>query len=155
MNKRTKDFIVSIAMLGGFTLVFVVFIFAFTSNPKTMATADSVWSVLENKGYTPMDSTQEYIDKWNSTAKKVTKVITMQDGDVHFNFFVFPDNETTQQVRREYMSYIQTNRYGVPHIEFSEGQSNYMIYTLIAKGSENAYHCRNYSLRHSNSICFS
>lgn len=58
----------------------------------------------------------------------------MIDGDINFNFFVFSDNETTEQVRKECVSYIMTYRYGVPKIETKEGARNYMIYTLKAKG---------------------
>lgn len=131
MNKRTKDFIISMVMLGGFALVCVAFIGIFSGSPKAVATADSVWNILENNGYKPIDSTEQYKEKWNSG---VTKVVSMTDDDVNFNFFVFSDDKTAKQARAEYISYIRWNRYDVMHTKFNEGRSNYMIYTLMANG---------------------
>lgn len=130
-NQRTKDFIISMAMIGGFVLAVVVFIGIFSGTPKTMATAESVWSILENNGFEPFDSTEEYKEKWNNG---VIKVVSMTDDDVNFNFFVFSDDETADQARGEYISYIRWNRYGVPNIEIGEGARNYIIYTLTANG---------------------
>lgn len=131
MNKRTKDFIISMVMLGGFALACVAFIGIFSGSPKAVATADSVWSILESNGYKPIDSTEQYKEKWNSS---VTKVVSMTDDDVNFNFFVFSDDKTAEQARKEYISYIRWNRYDVMHTKFNEGRSNYMIYTLMANG---------------------
>lgn len=126
-NQRKKDFIISMAMIGGFVLAFVAFIGIFSGTPKTPATADSVWTILENNGYEPIDSTEEYKEKWYSG---VTKVVSMTDDDVNFNFFVFSDDETADQARGEYISYIRWNRYGVPNIEISEaGKELYDLYS--------------------------
>lgn len=133
MNTKAKDFFLAV-MLGGFVLICVVLVYGITHNPKTVATADSVWSVLENNGYEPIDSTQEYKDQWADNSGRVSKAVTAIDGDINFNFFVFSDDEMAEKARGEYMSYIRWHRYDAVNVETGKYASNYSIYTIEADG---------------------
>lgn len=111
-------------------ILFVVFT---KGHPKTPATAEQVFRTLESNGLTGADLTNDYREKWNigSTLKNA---IGCEENDIRFDFFIFDGENSAEGIRKKYQSYIRENRYAIPNIEVSEGATNYMLYTIKAKG---------------------
>lgn len=102
--------------------------------PKTPATAQQVWDVCTTQGYQPYDTTQDYCQAWEADAV-LTKAVTIQKDNIHFNFFTLDSDKSALRLQQQYVSYIRLNRYSTPNVEFEERMANYSIYTL--KANEN------------------
>lgn len=120
--------IIVVVMLAA--ILIVVFI---NGQPKTPATAEQVHDVLANKGYTAVDLTDDY-RKELGVGDKLINAVSAEVDDIRFVFFVFDSDESAEAVRKQYQSFINTNRYAAQNIEISEGATNFMKYTIIAKG---------------------
>lgn len=116
------------------TLLAVILIVVFTKgHPKTPATVENVFNVIESNGFVGANITGDYQKKWDM-GNELQNAIAFEDGDIRFDFFEFDSNETAEHIRKQYRSYIRENRYYNPNIEVSEGAANYMLYTIKANG---------------------
>lgn len=126
--------LIKVSIAVGALIGIIVIVFSITNNPKTPATADQVWTILETQGFEPADTTQLYKDEWGNIGNSLSEVVSMESGDIRFDFFVFNNTENAEVIRKRYQSYIRDNRYHIPNVKVSEGAANYMIYTLKANG---------------------
>lgn len=114
-------------------LVVVLFIVFTKGHPKTPATAEQVFSTLENNGFAAVDLTSTYQEKWNMDSV-LKNAVVCEENDLRFDFFVFDSEQSADHIRKKYQTYIRENRYANPNIEISEGATNYNLYTIKAKG---------------------
>lgn len=126
--------VIKLSIALGVLIGIIVIIFSLTNNPKTPATAEQVWNIIETQGFEPVDTTQLYKDDWGENGNILLQAVGMQIDDISFNFFVFDSDKSADYVRGLYRTYIRDNRYSIPNVEISEGMANYMIYTLKANG---------------------
>ena len=112
--------------------VFLIVVFT-KGHPKTPATVAQVSSALEKNGFDAVDLTNDYQEKWNMDSVLKNAVVCEED-DLRFDFFVFDSEQNADYVRVKYQTHIRENRYANPNIEISEGATNYMLYTIKAKG---------------------
>lgn len=112
--------------------VFLIIVFT-KGHPKTPATAEQVSSALEKNGFDTVDLTNDYQEKWNMDSA-LKNAVVCEEGDLRFDFFVFDSEENADYVRVKYQTHIRENRYANPNVEISEGATNYMLYTIKAKG---------------------
>lgn len=132
-NSMIKNIIKAAIAFG--TLIGIIMIFiSIINNPKTPVTAEQVWDILVAQGFEPVDTTQIYKDDWGANGNILKKSVSAQADDISFNFFVFDSDKSAEYVRTLYLNYIRDNRYSIPNVEFTEGNSNYLIYTLKANG---------------------
>ncbi len=136
MNKRNLKFIIFpiivVLLLG--TIYAVIFS---RWKDKTPATYEQVWSVLEENGYAPTDTTEHFINNWkeqNTLKGVLNKAVTVQQDDIRFDYYMFDSKSTADYYRGLYISYTRSNRYDVKNVEFSERLANYTIYTIKAAG---------------------
>ena len=131
---RIKGFIfllAAFALIGGLALLINQMA---NGHPKSTASPEQVWEVLEDQGYDPFDSLQPYKEKWTSIKDKINTAITVQKDDLQFNFFVFDSKETAEFVWGHCYSYIRWNRYDSTNLETWDTAANYHIYTITAAG---------------------
>lgn len=136
MNKRNLNLIIFpiivVLLLG--TIYAVIFS---KWKVKTPATYEQVWDVLEDNGYTPIDSTEHFRENWkeqNASKGVLNKAVTVQEDDIRFDYYIFDSDSTADYYRGLYVSYTRSNRYDVKNVEFSERLANYTIYTIKAAG---------------------
>lgn len=130
MSKNFLKLVIAFGILLGIILI----VWSITNHPKTPATAEQVWNILEAQGFEPVDTTQSYIEEWGENSSMLQQAIGTETEDIHFEFFVFDNDKSAEYVRGVYQTWIRDNRYYIPNVEMKEGMANYMIYTLEANG---------------------
>lgn len=112
-------------------ILFFVIMFAVTcTGPKEVATAEQVWSAIEQAGYQPVDATELYREDMPS----LVQCIAFEKDDEYFNFYVFKEQSNAEAFYAAAHSHIYINFYKYPNVEHISRQSNYCIYTLTASG---------------------
>ena len=127
MNKR-----ISIGILFPIAVVtaLVVIIAVLYTGPKDVATADQVWSAIEQAGYQPVDATQLYTEDMPN----LIQCIAFERDDEYFNFYIFKEDSNARALYSDISSYIYTNFYSYPYSKHESYQYNYHINTLTASG---------------------
>lgn len=114
----------------------VIFLmFSLINSPKTPATAKQVENVLKEQGFELIDTTKTHREQLGENmGYTLTSSTSVFADDIEFIFYVFTDDNSAEKIRGVLQSWIWENRFSVPNIEFSEGQANYVAYTLKANG---------------------
>ena len=127
-NKRhfRKEMLIPIVVI-----LFFVIMFAVTcTGPKEVATAEQVWSAIEQAGYQPVDATELYREDMPS----LVQCIAFEKDDEYFNFYIFKEKQNAMDLYGHIASHINTHFYSLPYSKHTSAQSNYCIYTLTASG---------------------
>lgn len=118
------------AVCIAFLVVFLIFAWT-VSTPKPEATIEQVDEAISKCGYQVLDRTNAYMQQNTSLEKAIGFV---QD-DIHFNFFIFDNRKSAENVYREGRSELVRNyKREFPMIETSTTRANLAIYTLDSKG---------------------
>lgn len=128
MPKHLSSRTALIIILVGSALVWIPILLHMTG-PKEVATAEQVWSAIQQAGYQPVDATELYTEDMPG----LIQCIAFEKDDEYFNFYVFNDKSSARDLFRHISSYIYINFYNYPYAEHESYQSNYHIYTLTAK----------------------
>lgn len=112
-------------------ILFFVIMFAVTcTGPKEVATAEQVWSAIEQAGYQPVDATELYCEDMPG----LVQCIAFEKDDEYFNFYVFKEQSEARELFGQIASHIYINFYSLPYSEHDSYQANYHVYTLTASG---------------------
>lgn len=124
--------LVTVLLLAGILIYFSV-----NGQPKTVATYEQVWTVIENHGITPTDTTDMFKTAWNerndSKGETLEKALTFinPDSGINFNFFVFNDDKSAHAARVSYWSYLRddSGRFGSSSTnqEYKSSASNFTV----------------------------
>lgn len=124
-----KGIITSVVILSIFVVIVVLFFFAFY-HPITPVTTDKMWNVLIEQGYEPHDTTESY----KKQDSNLIKAISVQKGDLRFDFFYFDNDKGASNVVRHAWSQIIEKYNTYPRVEGEWGNSNHYKYSLKASG---------------------
>lgn len=121
--------LVVILLLGG-----ILIYFSINGQPKTIATYEQVWDVIEKKGIIPTDTTEMFKEGWkDSRSETLQKALTFKnpDFDIDFNFFVFDDDKAAHRARVSYWNYLRydSGRFGTrsTNQEYKSSASNFTV----------------------------
>lgn len=124
--------IVVVVLLGG-NLIY----FAINGQPKTVASYETVWQAIENRGFTPVDSTQVFKESWGNNSSILEKSVSFELGEQKLHFFILSSDKTAQSVRSSYWSYLRydSGRFGSSgsNQEYKSSMSNYTVYWVKTK----------------------
>lgn len=122
-------------------IVFVVFIImwldALFSPPKTPATADEVWGVIETQGYQPQDYTEGYHNADVSFKLSLIKCVGFEKDDIFFQFFEFNNRENAIDIYGQAYHKITTTYNSWQKTEIQGYNKNYSLYFLDSLGKYN------------------
>lgn len=122
-------------------IVFVVFIImwldALFSPPKTPATADEVWQIIEEQGYKPEDITETYLKNDSDAFLSLIKCIAFKYEDIEFQFFEFNNRGSAIDIYGQAYHNIRMKHNSWQKIEISHEASNYSMYFLDSHGVYN------------------
>ncbi len=127
---KIKPHHIFFAVCIAFLVIFLIFAWT-VSTPKPEATIEQVDEAISKCGYQALDRTNAYMEQDTSLEKAIGFV---QD-DIHFNFFIFDNRKSAENVYREGRSeLVRNDKRGFPMIETSTIRANLAIYTLDSKG---------------------
>ncbi len=132
-----KSIIGSFAAVIVFVAFIVFFIWALLAEPKTPATSDEVWRVIESQEYVPQDYTSGYHNADNSFKQSLIRCVGFEKDDIFFQFFEFNNKysaidiygQAYQKITQRYNSWQKT--------EISHHNKNYSLYFLDSMGKYN------------------
>lgn len=126
--KIIKKIITIILIICLLCLVFLV-IYKLTADPITPTSADTVWSVLLERGYIPADMTQEVLEQIPNSGLQ-TCIVTEKD-DIRFEFYSFDNDKGPKLIFRNSFNLIRTERYSASATRVNEHNTNHRRYVLI------------------------
>ncbi len=129
MPKHLSSRTALIIILVGSALVWIPILLHMTG-PKEVATAEQVWSAIQQAGYQPVDATELYTEDMPG----LIQCIAFEKDDEYFNFYVFQDHRGSGNLYGHIASYININYSGAECAEHTSAQSNYCIRTVAVHG---------------------
>ncbi len=129
-----KTIIGSFAVVIVFVVFGIMFMDALFAMPKTPATADEVWAVIEAQGYEPKDIAEYYYEDDYRFRLTLLKCIGFEKDDIHFEFFEFNNKEDAQDIYGSAHHKIITTQNSWQKIETDTKIKNYCIYTIDSLG---------------------
>ena len=122
-------------------IVFVVFIImwldALFSPPKTPATSDEVWQIIEEQGFTPQDVTEDYYESDVGFRFSLIKCVAFEEDDIHFEFFEFNNRDSAIDIYGQAYHKITTTYNSWQKTEIQGYNKNYSLYFLDSLGKYN------------------
>lgn len=103
--EKSKYYISFVALLA-IAIGVIAIVFGTTSKPKTPATIEQVWNILEEQNFKPIDITQLYKEDWGENGHILNQAVGVDLDDIHFEFFVFDSDESAEYVRGYYRTYV-------------------------------------------------
>ena len=107
---------------------------AIHGQPKAIATYEQVWSAAEERGFTPVDSTDAFIEAWGENSDGLEKALSFQTGEKKLHFFVFDSDKKAHSIRASYWSYLRydSGRYGTAgtNVEYKSSGANFTVYAV-------------------------
>lgn len=122
-------------------IVFVVFIImwldALFSPPKTPATSDEVWQIIEEQGYKPEDITDRYYKNDSDAFLSLIKCVAFKENDIEFQFFEFNNRDSAIDIYGQAHHKIITTYNSWQKTEIDSFNKNYSLYFLDSLGKYN------------------
>ncbi|MBP3692774.1 MAG: hypothetical protein J6I80_05970 [Clostridia bacterium] len=129
MHSKLKLILLPIAvvvLLGGILLYFAI-----NGQPKTVASYEQAKQAMENRGFTPIDSTDVFKESWGNNSAILDKAISFEQGEQKMHFFVLTSDKAAQSIRASYWSYLRfdSGRFGSSgsNQEYKSSMSNYTV----------------------------
>lgn len=136
-RKSTYASSVSIKSLVGalgvvaFFIAFFIFCFiTLQSEPKTPATSDEVWNLIELQGYEPEDYTELYHQSDVSFQNSLNKCVGFLHNDISFEFFEFNNQNSAENIYSQAYQKITKKYNSWQKNEISHHSQNYSLYFL-------------------------
>ena len=128
-----KDWLKLILILLLFSLLVFAVVKAATK-PTPVATSQQVEKLLTSKGYTVRDLTEKY----KVSGSSVTQNVTVEQGTLVFQFFVFEDGNSSKDGYDKLTTEMNKRRTRTQDVETKGFHGNFIYRTLLANGK---YYC--------------
>lgn len=139
-KQKVKDYIVSAVALTAFFSIILIVI-SLCTVPKTPTTVEQVRDVIASHGYTPLDIAEIYHESQPDSKSTLKEGVGFQDGDIHFDFYVFYNLGTPERIFAEARSMLIDKYHARGKKNDITAVANYTIFTLREKETYNIVVC--------------